>query len=214
MTKTTMLYCACILTLSLWGCGSGGENMKNETQQESTEPTMQSEAAGNGTEPSSGLASENDAGLGATDPDIGGYEMMPSQTIVENVTSNAKLSMLASALRKAEIVEALSGTGPYTLFAPTNDAFEGLPENTLENLMKPENRTQLVGLLRNHVVAGMLKSGQLQDGSTLKTLSGDELKVTRQGNRMRVNGAEVLKDNAMSQNGVIHVVNKVITVSK
>ncbi len=213
--KSTITYASAFLMFfALLSCGTEDEKIKNEMQQESTEPTMRRDAENRGIEPSSGLVEDNDADLSTTNPNIGGYEMMPSQSIVENLTSNAKLTILASTLRKAEVVDALNATGPYTVFAPNNEAFEGLPENALEDLMKPANKAQLVELLNNHVVAGQLKMAQLQDGSTLKTLGGGQLKVTRQGERIMVNGAEVTEKNAMSKNGVIHIINKVITAGK
>jgi len=216
-TKLVAYAFAVLMSVNLMSCGSGGSNNQNEMQQESTEPTMRREADSRGVEPSTGLepvGNDRNASLEATDPNIGGLEMMPSQNIVENITSNVKLTQFASIIRKAELVDALNATGPHTVFAPTNEAVEALPENTLEDLMKPENKAQLEALLRNHIVAGQLTAEQLQDGSTLKTLGGTQLKVEKQGNRMMVNGAEVEQANVMSANGIIHVINKVMTVSE
>lgn len=217
-TKTMAYALAFLMSFSLLGCNTGEERMENPMQEESTEPTMRREADSRGVEPGTHLdplsPGENGADLSETDPNIGGYEMMPSQNLVENITSNVNLTTFASVIRKAEFVDALNATGPHTVFAPMNEAFEGLPENTLEDLMKPENREQLVALLNNHVVAGQLKAEQLQDGSTLKTLGGTQLKVTKEGNRLTVNGAEVMEPNALSQNGVIHVINKVMSVNE
>lgn len=186
--------------------------MENPMQEESTEPTMRRDADARGVEPGTHLDPLG-AEAGETEPGVV-YEMMPSQTIVQNITANPKLTTLASVLRKAELIEKMNATGPHTVFAPTDEAFEVLPENTLESLMKPENKAQLVALLNNHVVAGQLKTNQLQDGSTLTTLGGTQLKVTRQGNQLMVNGAEVVEPDAMSQNGVIHVINKVMALSE
>lgn len=217
-TKTMAYALAFLVSFSLLGCNTGEERMENPMQEESTEPTARREADGRGVEPGTHLdplsPGGDEADLSETDPNIGGREMMPSQNLVENITSNANLVTFASVIRKAELVDALNATGPHTVFAPMNEAFEGLPENMLEDLMKPENREQLVTLLKNHVVAGQLKAEQLQDGSTLKTLGGTQLKVTREGSRLTVNGAEVVEPNAMSQNGVIHVINKLMAVNE
>lgn len=203
---------ALLLSCSLMGCNTGDERMENPMQEESTEPTMRRDADARGVEPGTHLDPLG-AEAGETEPGVV-YEMMPSQTIVQNITANPKLTTLASVLRKAELIEKMNATGPHTVFAPTDEAFEVLPENTLESLMEPENKAQLVALLNNHVVAGQLKTDQLQDGSTLTTLGGTQLKVTRQGNQLMVNGAEVVEPDAMSQNGVIHVINKVMALSE
>lgn len=184
--------------------------MQNPMQEESTEPTARREADSRGVEPGTHL--EPGVTQEVSESRIGDYEMLPSQTIVQNITSNVNLTTLASVLKQAELVDALNATGPYTVFAPTNEAFEGLPEDTMEDLMKAENKEQLVALLQNHVVAGQLTAEQLQDGSTLKTLGGTQLKVSKAGERLMVNGAEVENEDAMSQNGVIHVINKVMAV--
>ena len=170
-----------------------------------TNPTTEGRQAG------SGEAGGEEVDLTMTDPAIGGHEMMPSQNIVENITSAPTLTTMASVLRRADMVTTLSGTGPYTVFAPTNEAFEGLPENTLEDLLKPENRQRLRDILSNHVVTGSLSAEQLQDGAMLKTVGGGQLKVSKRGNQVMVNGAEVQMPNNRSQNGIIHVVNKVLT---
>lgn len=203
---------ACLMSLSLMGCNTGDERMENPMQEENTEPTMRREADTRGIEPGTHL-NPLGADVDGIEPGVV-YEMMPSQTIVQNVTANVNLTTLASVLREAELVDALDATGPHTVFAPTNEAFEGLPENALEDLMEPENKAQLVALLKNHVIAGQLNADQLQDGSTLTTLGGTQLKVTREGDRMMVNGAEVVEANAMSQNGVIHIINKVMAVNE
>jgi uncharacterized surface protein with fasciclin (FAS1) repeats len=145
-----------------------------------------------------------------TSASIGGTEMMASRSIVENITANPELATMASLIRQANIVEDLNATGPYTVFAPSNDAFKSLPEGTLKDLMKAENRQQLKTLLNSHVVPGKVTAAQLQDGSSLKTVGGAELKVTKQNNSIRVNGAEVTEGDAMSQNGVIHVIDQVM----
>jgi len=203
---------ALLIGCSLMGCNTGDERMENPMQEESTEPTMRRDAEARGVEPGTHLDPLG-AEAGEAEPGVV-YEMMPSQTIVQNITANTQLTTLASVLRKAALIDKLNATGPHTVFAPTDEAFEALPEKALENLMEPKNKEQLAALLNNHIVAGQLKADQLQDGSTLTTLGGTQLKVTRQGDQLMVNGAEVVEADAMSQNGVIHVINKVMALSE
>lgn len=210
--KVTYALAICCSSL-LVSCGTGEENAANELQEETKpNPGSQPEARmTNPTTPGHQAQEGEDISLRETDPGIGGYEMMPSQSIVENITSAPTLTTLASVLRKAELVRNLSGTGPYTVFAPTNEAFEALPGGTIEDLMKPENRQRLVDILNNHIVAGRLTAEQLQQGAMLKTVGGNQLRVEKQGEKVMVNGAEVVEPNNRSQNGVIHVVSKVLT---
>ena len=217
-TKTVAYAFAFLINISLVGCNTGDEKIQNPMQEENTEPTARQEAGSRAVEPgtnSDPLSTGGDGnGQSGADPNNRGRETMPAHSLVEDITSDAELTTLASVIRKAELVEALNATGPHTVFAPTNEAFEGLPENMLEDLMKPDNRAQLVALLNNHVVAGQLKAAQLQDGSMLKTIGGTQLKVTKEGNRLTVNGAEVMEADALSQNGVVHVINKVMSVTE
>lgn len=198
-----------LLSCSLMSCGQD-DHAQNEMQEESIEPTARREAYGRGLEPSSSVAKEDDASLSHTDPDVGGHEMMPTQLITENITSGINLTTFASIIRHAEVVKELSSPGPYTVFVPSNDAFEGLPDNTLEDLMKPENKQRLMQVVNNHVVAGALSAKDLQNGAMLKTVGGAELKVTNRNNVVTVNGAEVVEANIVSENGVLHVINKVM----
>lgn len=202
------------LSFNLMSCGSGqpDDYQQNEMQEESTEPNARREADSRGVEPSTNLdaVAGGDASLRHTDPNIGGHEMMPTQLITENITSGMNLATFASIIRHAGVVEQLAGKGPYTVFAPSNDAFEALPENELENLMKPENRERLREVVDNHIVAGALTANDLQDGAMLKTMGGAQLQVTKRNNTVAINGAEVEEANILSENGVIHIVGKVL----
>ncbi|ARS34010.1 fasciclin domain-containing protein [Pontibacter actiniarum] len=213
---------AMCFSVALVSCGTGPDNAENELQEETkpnpgaqtdakmTNPTTPGRQAGEG-EAEGGT---EEVELTATDPDIGGHEMMPTQLVVENITSNYELSTLAAALRRAELVDALNATGPYTVFAPENDAFEALPDGVLEELMQPENKARLKEILNNHVVAGRLTVSELKDGATLKTVGGEQLKVSKKGEKVMINGAEVLQPNVESENGVIHVIGKVLITKK
>ena len=119
------------------------------------------------------------------------------------------LSTLVAAVQAGELVETLSGEGPFTVFAPTNDAFAALPEGTLEDLLKPENKDQLVAILTYHVVAGKVMSTDLSDGMTAATVNGAEVTIgTTDG--VTVNGANVTAADIEASNGVVHVIDAVI----
>ena len=141
---------------------------------------------------------------------IGDDKTVPSRNIVENATANKNLTTFISLVKNANMVNALNGTGPYTVFAPTEEAFQALPEGTLKDLMKTENRQRLEQLINNHLVAGKLTVADLQDGAMLKTTGGQQLKVSKQGNKVTLNGVEVTEADIMSSNGVLHAVNKVL----
>jgi uncharacterized surface protein with fasciclin (FAS1) repeats len=130
--------------------------------------------------------------------------------IVDLAVSTDFLSTLVAALKAGDLVETLKGDGPFTVFAPTNDAFNALPEGTLESLLKPENKDQLVQILTYHVVPGKVKSTDLEDGMKAKTVEGNEItiKVSKAG--VKVNDANVTTADIMATNGVVHVIDKVI----
>ncbi|WP_276498078.1 fasciclin domain-containing protein [Pontibacter litorisediminis] len=206
----------CCSVIILASCGTNDENASNEMQDEAG-TNLREEPGARGTDQNTpgrqageGQLGNDDVDAGMTGSRIGGEEMTPSQSVVENISANNNLTVLMGALRQAELIEALNGTGPYTVFAPTNEAFEALPEGTLDNLMQTENRKRLVELLNNHVVAGKLTAANLTDGATLKTASGKQLNVTKRGNDVMVNGAKVLQADIESKNGVIHIVEKVM----
>lgn len=129
--------------------------------------------------------------------------------IVELAMSNDNLSTLVAAVKAGELVETLSGEGPFTVFAPTNDAFAALPEGTLDNLLKPENKSQLVNILTYHVVPGKVMSTDLYDDMIATTVQGGELTVSV-GDAVMVNDATVVQADVDASNGVVHVVDKVI----
>ena len=133
-----------------------------------------------------------------------------SSDIVDTAVEAGSFNTLVAAVQAAGLVETLKGDGPFTVFAPTDEAFAALPEGTVETLLKPENRDQLVAILTYHVVPAKVVSGDLA-GQTVsaKTVNGEKLMVDgRKG--VMVNDAEVVSADIMTSNGVIHVVDKVI----
>lgn len=163
------------------------------------------------------------AGLAYADnPMVGGAAMYDSKTIVENAANSADHTTLVAAVQAAGLVETLSGPGPFTVFAPTNEAFAKLPAGTVETLLKPENKDQLTKILTCHVVAADAMSdaikGMIQaDNGThvIKTVGGCEYSASTAGGKIMIedgmgNVATVTIADVKQSNGVIHVVDTVL----
>ena len=133
-----------------------------------------------------------------------------SNTVVDIAVGSADHSTLVAAVKAAGLVETLSGTGPFTIFAPTNAAFDALPAGTVEDLLKPENKEKLTAVLTYHVVAGNVMSSQLADGQKVATLNGQELTVAIKDGVVTINGTKVIAADLAGSNGVIHVVEGVL----
>jgi uncharacterized surface protein with fasciclin (FAS1) repeats len=154
---------------------------------------------------------------------VGGQATLPSRDIVDNAVNSADHTTLVAAVQAAGLVETLKGRGPFTVFAPVNDAFENLPEGTVATLLRPENKAQLTKVLTYHVVPGRYTAADLmrlirQGGgrATLRTASGGSLTAMMNGAANVVvrdesgNVASVSTYDVLQSNGVIHVVNKVL----
>src|ERR1700675_2839705 len=155
--------------------------------------------------------------VAGSDPIVGGHEMFPTKNIIQNAVNSDDHTTLVAAVKAAGLVDTLQGPGPFTVFAPTNEAFAKLPAGTVDTLLKPENKDQLTKILTYHVVAGRLSASDIKkmirEGrgqATLKTVSGGTLTAMMQGKNL------VLKDekggtstvtigNVFQSNGVIHV---------
>uniref|UniRef100_UPI00404755F3 fasciclin domain-containing protein n=1 Tax=Algoriphagus sp. TaxID=1872435 RepID=UPI00404755F3 len=133
-----------------------------------------------------------------------------SNTVVDIAVGSADHSTLVAAVTAAGLVETLSGTGPFTIFAPTNAAFDALPAGTVEDLLKPENKEKLTAVLTYHVVAGNVMSSLLADGQKVATLNGQELTVAIKDGVVTINGTKVIAADLAGSNGVIHVVEGVL----
>ena len=129
--------------------------------------------------------------------------------IVALAMETESLSTLVAAVKAGGLVETLQGEGPFTVFAPTNEAFAALPEGTLESLLEPENKDQLAAILTYHVVAGKVMSTDLSDGQKATTVNGADLTVSLDGGAM-INDAKVAMADVEASNGVVHVIDKVL----
>ncbi len=131
------------------------------------------------------------------------------ENIVEIASGNKDFTTLVAAVVAAGLAETLSGEGPFTVFAPTNEAFAKLPAGTVEELIKPENKEKLAAILTYHVVAGKALSSDLSDGQLIKTVNGQQVTVSV-GDNVKVDGAVVTTADLEASNGVIHVIDSVI----
>ena len=140
----------------------------------------------------------------------GGHKSAKKMDIVDTAVDNGSFNTLAAALQAADLVDALKGDGPFTVFAPTDEAFAKLPEGTLEDLLKPENKEQLTAILLYHVVPGKIMSGDISGEAKPETLQGSSVDVVASGSGVTVNGANVVGADVKASNGVIHVIDSVI----
>ena len=130
--------------------------------------------------------------------------------IVDTAAGAGSFSTLVAAVEAAGLVDTLKGEGPFTVFAPTDDAFAALPEGTVEDLLKPENKDKLVDILTYHVVAGKVMAGDVAGAETMAaTVQGQELKIDG-SDGVTINGASVTSADVKASNGVIHVIDQVL----
>jgi len=153
---------------------------------------------------------------------VGGAAMYPSKNIIQNAVNSKDHTTLVAAVKAAGLVDTLSGPGPFTVFAPTNEAFAALPAGTVDNLLKPENKATLTKVLTYHVVPGKMTSHDLADAVTagggkavLKTVEGDSITIGKDGSAWTVtddkgNAANITIPDVMQSNGVIFVIDKVL----
>ncbi|MDU8943883.1 fasciclin domain-containing protein [Ovoidimarina sediminis] len=132
-----------------------------------------------------------------------------SKDIVDTAVEAGSFSTLVAAVEAAGLVETLKGEGPFTVFAPTDEAFAALPEGTVEELLKPENRDQLTAILTYHVVPGKVMSTDLSNGMEAATVQGSDVTIMTEGG-VTVEEANVVTADIETSNGVIHVIDQVI----
>ena len=156
------------------------------------------------------------------DPDVGGAPMYPTKNVVQNASAAPNLSTLVAAVKAAGLVDTLSGPGPFTVFAPDNDAFNKLPAGTVDTLVKPENKADLTKILTYHVVAGKLDSKAIAKAikkgkgtATLTTVQGGKLMAKMDGGKLVLTDEKggtstVTTANVYQSNGVAHVIDTVL----
>ncbi len=137
----------------------------------------------------------------------GKYE---KKDIVDTAVSAGSFKTLVAAVKAADLVETLKGDGPFTVFAPTDEAFAKLPEGTLEDLLKPENKEKLVSILTYHVVAGKVTSDKVVNLKEADTVNGKALSIEVIDGKVMVDNANVVGTDVMASNGVIHVIDTVV----
>jgi uncharacterized surface protein with fasciclin (FAS1) repeats len=157
---------------------------------------------------------------------VGGAAMYPNKNIIENAVNSKDHTTLVAAVKAADLVETLKGAGPFTVFAPTNAAFDKLPKGTVESLLKPENKKTLQTILTYHVVSGKMNSSDIAEAikagkgkATLKTVSGGTLTAWMKGKDLYItdengNKSKVTIADVNQSNGVIHVVDAVLLPKK
>ncbi len=133
-----------------------------------------------------------------------------SQDIVDTAVAAGSFKTLVAALKAAGLVDTLKGKGPFTVFAPTDEAFAKLPAGTVDELLKPENKQKLIAILTYHVVAGKVTAAQAMKLDSAKTVNGESLKISTDGGTVKINDATVTKADIMCSNGVIHVIDTVL----
>lgn len=130
--------------------------------------------------------------------------------IVDTAVAAGNFSTLAAALEAGDLVGTLKSDGPFTVFAPTDEAFARLPAGTIDNLLKPENKDQLVAILTYHVVPGKVTAAEVVGLTSASTVNGQNLAIRVDGGTVFINDAEVIATDVMASNGVVHVVDTVI----
>ena len=200
MTKQLLLTTALAAGLALAGC--------NKTPEA---PATQTDTVATG-----------DVVTASANPTVGGAEMLPTKNIVENASASPIHKQLVAAIKQADLVETLSGAGPFTVFAPTDEAFAQIPAVQRDGWMRPAQKTVLAGILKYHVVPGKLTAADIKtkiaEGkgtATLKTADGQDLTATISGDEILLtsasgNKAVVTQGDVNQSNGVIHVVDAVL----
>ncbi len=202
-TKIIIAIVAVIAVVGIgWWAVMGNKSMMADSKQ----TTMQSSPAAMQSSPMAMASDGMNKGVM-----VGGAMMTPDKDIVDNAMNSKDHTTVVAAVKAAGLVDTLKGDGPFTVFAPTNAAFEKLPAGTVETLLKPENKTKLTGVLTYHVVPGAYRAADLKDGMTLKTVNGQMLTFTMKDGKWWINqSAMVTIADVISSNGVTHVIDTVL----
>lgn len=137
-----------------------------------------------------------------------------TKNLVDTAAANGSFHTLGKALEAAELTNVLKGTGPYTVFAPTDAAFEKLPKDTLSNWLKPENKAELISVLKYHVLPGRASAADVEKLTAPKMMQGQTAAVTKDGDKLRIGSATITKSDITSSNGIIHAIDTVNVPTK
>ena len=213
--KTRLLVLALASTVALAAC-----NKADDAAVDTATPPAMNDTAMADTAPAEPMAPA--AAMPAENPMVGGAAMMADKDIIDNAMNSKDHTTLVAAVKAAGLVETLKGAGPFTVFAPTNAAFDALPAGTVDGLLKPDMKADLSKVLTYHVVPGKLDAAALMAQITagggkamLKTVQGENLTATAMDGAVMLtdakgNGAMVTTADVMQSNGVIHVIDKVL----
>ena len=138
------------------------------------------------------------------------FHYVRAADLIESATANGSFTTLCKALDAADMTHTLKGSGPYTIFAPTDEAFDKLPAGTLENWLKPENKAELVSVLKYHVLPGRTFADDVADLGNPRMMEGLKTKIALEGDKYTIDGAHFVGDEIISGNGVIHAIDAVI----
>lgn len=137
-----------------------------------------------------------------------------NKNLVDTAAANGRFHILGKALEAADLTNVLKGSGPYTVFAPTDEAFEKLPKDTLNNWLKPENKAELISVLKYHVMPGRASGSDVEKLTAPKMMQGQTATVTKDGNKLQIDGATITETDIASSNGVIHAIDRVNVPTK
>ncbi|UOQ76995.1 fasciclin domain-containing protein [Hymenobacter sp. 5516J-16] len=202
---TLTLLSAGTLSFGLSSCGDNNQTTETTTTTDSMATTVDSAA----------MMSDSARMGKAEGVLVDGVPMTPDKTIVQNAVQATSVTTLVKAVKAAGLDETLSSAGPFTVFAPTNAAFNKLPNGALAGLMKPESKDKLKGVLTYHVIQGRLLAQDLRDGQELTTVNGEKIKISVQNGKVMIsNGKDapvsVQTPDVISSNGVTHVIDGVL----
>ncbi len=218
MKLTILTFTLGATIAAMTGCGAPATNTTNNSMNRMNSNSMMNSNSSMNTNSSM----SNAATSTSDNPIVGGSPMLKTKDIIDNAVNSKDHTTLVAVVKAAGLVETLKGAGPFTVFAPTNAAFDKVPKAALDNLMKPESKKALTGILTYHVVAGKMDAASIakaiEDGkgkATFKTVAGGTLTATKEGNDIVLTDekggkSKVTVADVMQSNGVIHVVDSVL----
>ena len=210
--KTLLLYT--IVTVTIYGCASTDSSTDIEGTSASGGNLTESETLANENPPDSQDPMDPDTDMTAeenlNENVSANNQVGRDMNIVALVQQNPNLSTLLELIKAADMVRVLESPAPYTVFAPTNEAFAALPAGTVEALKRPENKMELTKILQAHVLPNRIRSTEMQNNMPMVTAQGDEVVVMKQGQTIKVGDATIVIPDVEASNGIVHVVDRVL----